>query len=339
MLFVYRQRTHANIQSTEKAATVQFTGDEDWTGQTILLSAQKFPMPAIGFGTCCRPSAKGKYIFKSTLIYLKNGGRLIDTAMAYGNHEDIGRAVAESGIPREKLWITSKISVGRVKAKDTMAAIESILEELRIPYLDLLLIHTPKRGKEECVTMWKYMIEARDKGLTRAIGVSNFNKREILDLQEATGELPALNQIQFHPWTPREWKDQVSWQKSMGIQSTAYTSLGGSRFHSASEDVDYTSVLESIANKYGVTEPQVLLKWALQQDVAVIPGATSDRHIKENLNIPKNFQLTMDEMRKIEESKPPTGWFDKKRGPNKSLGEEAHDSRAWSGDHAIPKKM
>jgi len=294
------------------------TRSHPWTKETIVL-ASKNRIPAIGYGTCCRSSAKGAAIYESTKLYIKHGGRHIDTAQAYGNHVEIGRAIRDSGVSRKDLWLTSKIGVGKVRGKkETLKAVAAVLKEMRIEYLDLMLIHSPKTGKKNTIQIWEGLVEAKKKGLVRAIGVSNFNKLEILDLKEATGEMPELNQIQFHPWTPKEWKDLVKWQQSNGIATTAYTSLGGSRFDQSSS----IPIISKLSSKYDVTETQILLRWALQQNVIVIPGSSNEEHIRQNIDIP-SFVLTPQEMLEVEVSTAPEEWFDRKRGPAKLKGEEA----------------
>jgi len=278
-------------------------------------------MPALGFGTCCRPSAHGPAVIESTIRYLKAGGRLVDTAMAYGNHKEIGSAIASSGVPRENIWLTSKIAPNTVKSRNaTIAACDAILSDLGVRYLDLLLIHSPKLKQEKTTELWLGLIELKRTGKVKAIGVSNFNWLEILALQKATGELPEVNQLQFHPWTPRQWKAVVTKQQESGVSTTAYTSLGGSRFRSAGSN--WGEVLKAAAAKYNATEAQVLLRWALQQGVAVIPGSSSEAHICENLRVPF-FTLGSADKLAIENSPPPPSWFDPKRGPAKFEGKLA----------------
>ena len=288
-------------------------------------------MPLLGYGTCCRSSAKGKAIYESTRIYLKLGGRLIDTAMSYGNHVEIGQAVKVSGIPRSEIWITSKVAPGKVKSyKECLRAEDEILNELDTPYLDLLLIHTPKLGKEPTIELWNCLIEAKRLGKTKSIGVSNFNQGEIEDIANATGgQMPEVNEIQQHPWSSRPWKELAKWQKEHNIATIAYTSLGGSRFHNSKGGTSWPSVVSKLAKKYDATEAQILLKWALQNDLAVIPGSGSENHIKENLLLTvKNFDLTAQELLDIENAEVPAGWWDPKRGYQKYTEEEA--SLPWA---------
>lgn len=299
-------------------------------------AAMRIDMPAIGYGTCCRKTAKGDPLYKSTKAFLELGGKLIDTAMIYDNHKDIGRAIQSSSeiVNRSDIWITSKIAVSRVQGREnTVKAVKKILQELKTSYLDLCLIHSPGKGKEATIEIWKGLIDAVNAGLIKAIGVSNMNQHEILDLQEATGVLPAVNQIQYHPWTPKQWKDLVKWHTSNDIVTTAYTSLGGSRFYNeASKQVEYPSALTDLAQKYHATPTQVLLQWALNQQVAVIPGSSSKAHIQENMELPE-FRLTMEERERLEDVGPPSGWWDPKRGPIKMLDAEA--MKAWIGDHVV----
>jgi diketogulonate reductase-like aldo/keto reductase len=166
---------------------------------------------------------------------------------------------------------------------------EKTLSNPSTKYLDLCPIHSPGKGKKATI------IDAVNAG------------HEILDLQEATGVLPAINQIHSHPWTPKQWKDLVKWHTSNDIVTTACTSLGGSRFYNAaSKQIEYPSALTELAEKYHATPTQVLLQWALNQQVAVIPGSSSKSHIQENLEL-LEFTLTMDERDRLEGVGPPTG--------------------------------
>jgi len=294
----------------------------------ILYLRSGLKMPAVGYGTCCRKSAKGEAIYHSTRIYLKNGGRLIDTAMAYGNHREIGQAVADSGIDRSEIWITSKIAPGKVKSYDAcLSAVDGILKELGTTYIDLLLIHSQKLGKELTIELWRGLIETKRLGKVKAIGVSNFNRGEIEDIAMASGEWPEANEIQQHPWSSKAWKDLTQWHKEKGIATIAYTSLGGSRFHRSEGGTIWPDTLTKIAQKHSATEAQVLLKWALKKDIAVIPGSGSKKHIKENLLLPL-FDLSDSEASDIEGTDAPEAWWDPERGPNKNNDEEA--LKAWA---------
>ena len=122
-------------------------------------------MPANGLGTCCRKTARGQPIIDATKEYLRLGGRLIDTAMAYRNHEEIGEALRASGVKREDVWITSKLASGTVNSyAKGIAAIDNILQELGTSYVDLMLIHSPKMGRDKAVAVWKALIDAKKAG-------------------------------------------------------------------------------------------------------------------------------------------------------------------------------
>lgn len=284
-------------------------------------------MPAVGYGTCCRSSARGEAIYKSTKFFLQRGGRLIDTAMSYRNHAEIGRAVRDSNIPRKEIWITSKIAPGKVKSYDEcLLAADEILKELDVDYVDMLLIHTPKLGKDPTIELWKCLIEVKRLGQAKVIGVSNFNQKEIEDIADATGgEMPEANEIQQHPWSTELWKQLARWQNENNIATIAYTSLGGSRFHrNESGNKDWPPMVTALAKKYGATEAQILLKWALRRGIAVIPGSGSETHIKENLQLPE-MHMTETELASIEnDAEAPVEWWDAKRGPQKYTDEEAN---------------
>jgi len=280
---------------------------------TVPLLGSARPMPALGFGTCCRESAQGQPLIDSVKVYLASGGRLIDTAQLYGNHRDIATAIQEAGIPREELWVTSKVAVGRVKsAEDVLKAVNISLRQLGLSYLDLMLLHGGEGWglkAEQDVAFWQGLIEAKSAGKVRNIGVSNHNQKEIEQLTAATGEMPAVNQLEYHPWVPKDTKQLVRWCQSKGIAVTAYGSLGGSANKARGEAV------EAVANKYGRTSAQVLLRWALDEGVAVIPGATSASHIREDLDL--NFLLRPEDARALEIAQVPqdfTRWHNCKSG-------------------------
>jgi len=291
-------------------------------GETISIGQSMNVMPAIGYGTGGGRTASGEDMYQSTLVYLKLGGRLIDTAMAYRNHREIGKSIRDSGLERKEVWITSKISVKKVKGKGvqgTIDVIKNILDELDVgSYLDLCLIHSQKLGREETIQIWRGLIKAQKLSLVRFIGVSNFNRHEILDLQRATGVLPELNQIQYHPWASPEMKELVHWQTQNDITTIAYNSLGGRRFHTAKNKLlKWPLTLTNLAERYSVTEAQVLLRWAVNQKVAVIPGASSEEHMRENLIVP-NFQLTDEEADNLVRAGAPKGWLVKKQEANRA---------------------
>lgn len=258
----------------------------EMTVPVIPIEGSAKPMPAIGFGTCCRKDVTGPPIVQAAKAYLANGGRLIDTAQLYENHKDLAVAIKESGVPRSDLWVTSKVLVcGSPKycaqsSEQVVRAVDKSKRELGLEYIDLMLLHGAEGwgvGPQQDVDLWKGLIEAKRSGLVTNIGVSNHNRAEIERLVAATGVKPAVNQIEFHPWVPSETMELARWCKGQGIAVTAYGSLGGAGNKAQGDSVD------KIARKHGVSKAQVLLRWALNKGVAVIPGSNNEKHIKENL--------------------------------------------------------
>lgn len=280
-------------------------GDDPVTGKR---------MPRIGFGTCCRRASKGAPLIASTLEYLSQGGRLIDTAQMYENHKDLKIAIQRSQIPRDQLWITSKVMTirgalsggalkgGALKAA-TISQVGLILTELGVDYVDLMLLHHAKNNSpDERTSQWKGLLAAKERGQVKHAGVSNFDRGQIESLREATGVLPAVNQLEYHPFVSDETHGLVQWCQRSGIAVTAYGSLGSSSTGGKAGDG-----VGSVAARHGVTSAAVLLRWALSKGCAIIPGATSASHIFENLHI-KQLSLTAEDEATIRGKPPPRTW-------------------------------
>ena len=271
-------------------------------------------MPAIGFGTCCRASAKGPPLIASALEYLAQGGRLIDTAQMYENHEDLKVAIQRSRVPRDQLWITSKVMTirgqlssgslkgGALKAA-TLSQVSLILTELGVEYVDLMLLHHAKNnGPEERAAQWKVLLAAKERGQIKHAGVSNFDREQIEALRASTGVMPAANQLEYHPYVSDETHGLVQWCQQQGIAITAYGSLGSSSTGGKAGDG-----VASVARRHGVTSTAVLLRWALSKGCAIIPGSGSATHIFQNLHI-KLFELTAEDEASIRGKPPPHSW-------------------------------
>ncbi|CAJ1420727.1 unnamed protein product [Effrenium voratum] len=254
-------------------------GPSEVRAEGLRVAGSEKLMPRIGYGTCCRPTSRGEPLIQGVKAYLAAGGRLIDTAQVYGNHLDIAEAIRQSGVPRDELWVTSKVKVQNCYTpKDVVQAVATSLEQLDLSYLDLMLLHggdgwgiDPRRD----LRLWRGLQDAQQAGTVHSIGLSNHNQEEIERLISKTGVKPAVNQLEFHPWVPEETKDLVKWCQNTGIVVTAYGSLGGSSNQARGE------VVSQVAKKYGKTNAQVLLRWALDQQVAVIPGASSESSTSE----------------------------------------------------------
>jgi 2,5-diketo-D-gluconate reductase A len=214
-------------------------------------------------------------------------------------------------VPREELWITDKVNTGPwsgdgpvTTRAGSLASVQASLQKLGTDYIDLMLIHgTWVLNADEQLAVWRGLIDAKSKGYVRAIGVSNFNRQEIEALEAATGVLPTVNQVEFHPWVPDATVELVRWCQKRNIAVTAYGSLGGSANKAGEVEPSQSSNVATVAVTHGCSNAQVLLRWALNQGVAVIPGATSAAHIQENLRVP-SFQLTASDRKLLAGAKP-----------------------------------
>jgi 2,5-diketo-D-gluconate reductase A len=239
-------------------------------------------MPMVGFGTW---QLQGPLAYEATRHALRAGYRHIDTATIYRNEEQVGRAIADSGLDRADLFVTTKLPPGNAgRVRDTIA---DSLKALGTDYVDLWLVHWAPRGRI-LVPLWRDFLAVRDDGLTRAVGVSNYSVRQIDDLIQATGERPAVNQI---PWSPSRYDaDLLAAHAERGVAVEGYSPLKGTRLR------DRT--LAEIAAKYGVTPAQVVLRWHIDIGVIVIPKSARPERIEQNLDI-FSFSLTPEEIARI----------------------------------------
>jgi 2,5-diketo-D-gluconate reductase A len=239
-------------------------------------------MPMIGFGTW---QLQGQLAYEATRHALQIGYRHIDTATMYRNEQQVGRALADSGVDRSDVFVTTKLPPGN--AGRTRATIEESLKGLGTDYVDLWLVHWPPRGRI-LVPLWRDFLAARDDGLTRAVGVSNYGIRQIDELTETTGEHPAVNQI---PWSPSRYDaGLLAAHDERGVALEGYSPLKGTRLR------DRT--LAEIAAKYGVTPAQVVLRWHIDTGVIVIPKSSHAERIEQNFDI-FGFSLTPEEVARI----------------------------------------
>ena len=221
-------------------------------------------IPRLGLGVYQTPI--GETTLRAVEYALKIGYRHIDTAWLYGNEGDIGKAVLESGIPREEVFITTKVWNRDQGYDSTLRACERSLGRLGLSYIDLYLIHWPVQGMGK--DPWKAMIQLLRAGKVRAIGVSNY---EIFDLQEILQNfdvVPAVNQVEFHPFLYQE--ELLQFCKNHSIQLEAYSPLtrGNKLNHPALKELD---------KKYSKTSAQILIRWSLQHDLVVIPKSTHEK--------------------------------------------------------------
>jgi 2,5-diketo-D-gluconate reductase A len=240
-------------------------------------------IPVLGLGTW---QAHGGVAERAVSTALQLGYRHIDTATMYGNEGEVGRALATVGIDRDDVFVTTKLPPDRV-GRERQTLTESLVA-LHVDHVDLWLIHWPPRGGAAPAT-WDVFRTARDEGLVRSIGVSNYSIAQIDELVEATGEAPAVNQI---PYSPSDHDPRLLEQhRERGVVVEGYSPLKRS-------DLRAPALVET-ADAHGVTPAQVVLRWHVQHDVVVIPKSTSRDRIESNLDV-FGFELTDDEMARID---------------------------------------
>jgi len=243
-------------------------------------------MPIFGLGTFQMRS--GKETQQAVLAALEAGYRLIDTAQMYGNEEDVGIALKESGIPREEVFITTKLWNSEHGYQKALNACEESLEKLGLPYVDLYLIHWPVQGLRN--ETWKAMETLLEKGKCRAIGVSNYMIRHLEELLAISDTVPAVNQVEFSPYL--YLKDLLEFCRSHKIQLEAYSPL--TKGHKLSDPK-----LEAIAKGYSKTPAQILIRWVLQKEVVVIPKSSHRERILENAEV-FDFEISPEDMKLLD---------------------------------------
>lgn len=244
-------------------------------------------MPQFGLGTFLQPS--DAVCEQSCRTALKAGYRHIDTAHAYNDEAGVGRAVKESGIPREEIWVTSKLWPNEYGEGKTAQAIDAMLERMQLDYIDLLYVHQPVG---DFVGAWKDMEKAVAADKVRALGISNFDANdEVFNrIMEAATIKPAVLQMECHPYAQRLAVREKA--KTHNIQVECWFPLGGAMSNGAL--LKDPTIME-IAKAHGKTAAQVILRWHIQEGFSVIPGASNPDYIKENIDI-FDFTLTDDEM-------------------------------------------
>ncbi|GAA0477057.1 oxidoreductase [Paractinoplanes deccanensis] len=240
-------------------------------------------MPLLGFGTW---QIRGDEAYQSVRDALEAGYRHLDTATMYGNEAEVGRALRESGVPRDEIFVTTKLPPERAgKERQT---IEASLRALGVDAVDLWLIHwPPHRGRS--VKVWEQFVAVRDAGLARAIGVSNYGADEIDELSSATGVTPAVNQIRFGP----SLYDAavVRAHKERGVVLEGYSPFKTTNLNDP--------VLTKIASAHGVDTARVVLRWHVQHEIVVIPKSSTPERIARNADI-AGFTLTEEEMAAVD---------------------------------------
>lgn len=240
-------------------------------------------MPMVGFGTW---QLRGRHAYEAVRHALRVGYRHIDTATMYRNEAEIGQAIRDSGVPREQIFVTTKLlpsDAGRERQ-----VIAASLKALGTGYVDLWLIHSPPY-RDDGVETWREFLAIRDEGLARAVGVSNYRVSQIDRLVEATGEAPAVNQIL---WSPRRYDPAVlAAHRERSVVLEGYSPLKDTRLSDP--------VLVEIARRHGVTTAQVVLRWHLEHGIPVIPKSGNPDRIASNFDL-YSFRLSPDEVARID---------------------------------------
>ena len=243
-------------------------------------------MPWLGLGVW--QVENGNVVEAAVKMAIKAGYRSIDTAAAYGNEEGVGKAIKESGVPREELFITTKVWNSRQGYETTLQAFEESRKKLGIEQVDLYLIHWPVKGKY--VDTWRALEKLYRDGLVRAIGVSNFQVHHLTDVLESGSVIPAVNQVEYHPLLSQ--KELLAFCKKNKIQLEAWSPLMQGHLD--------LPLLGELGRKYGKSPAQIVLRWDLQNEVVTIPKSIHENRIVENAAI-FDFELSSDDMEAINE--------------------------------------
>ena len=285
--------TKTGTAVSEKAKSKLESGEEnplknniqfDFETKTVTLNSG-YKMPIYGLGTY---SLTGEECVRSVTAALENGVRLIDTAYMYHNEESVGEAVRNSEIPREEIFVITKLYPNQFSDPET--AIEQALEKLDIEYIDMMLLHHP--GTDD-VKAYKAMEKAVSEGKIRSVGLSNWYVEELEDFLPQVSITPALVQNEIHPYYQEN--DVIPYIHDLGIVVQGWYPLGGRGY---TKELLGDEVISEIAEAHGKSPAQVILRWNLQKGVVVIPGSSDPDHIKENTEL-FDFELTDKEMEKI----------------------------------------
>ncbi|MFV0478887.1 MAG: aldo/keto reductase [Parahaliea sp.] len=253
--------------------------------QTVTLN-NRVEMPILGFGVYQISDAVE--CERAVAAALAAGYRLIDTAAAYMNEEAVGRAIARSGVPRDELFITTKLWVQDVGYEKNLAACENSLARLHLDYLDLYLIHQPFGDVHGA---WRAMEELYQQGKIRAIGVSNFHPDRLMDLIVHNEVTPAVNQVETHPFLQQV--ENAQFMREQGVQIESWAPFAEGR-NGLFENPD----LVAIGSQYGKSVAQVVLRWLVQRGIVVIPKSVNKHRIEENIAV-FDFELSSQDMETI----------------------------------------
>jgi 2,5-diketo-D-gluconate reductase A len=243
-------------------------------------------IPQIGLGVFLTPNDVVQSVVQTAL---QSGYRHIDTAAAYQNEEGVGEGIRASGIARDEIFVTTKVWNDDQGYDRTLRALEASLNRLKLDHVDLYLIHWPSPQRDLYVETWKALIRAREQGLTRSIGVSNFEIEHLDRLIEETGITPVLNQIEIHPRFQQKRLRQANTDR--GIRTESWSPLGRGRLLT-------DPVILRIADRHGRTPAQVIIRWHLDSGLIVIPKSVNASRIRDNHDV-FGFALDADDLAAI----------------------------------------
>jgi 2,5-diketo-D-gluconate reductase A len=241
-------------------------------------------MPGLGLGTWPLDDDGAHVVIADAL---RAGYRLVDTATNYGNERGVGRAIRESGIPREEVFVTTKLPGAQHGHREALAGLDESLDRLGLEYVDLYLIHWPLPMVGKYVETWQAFVELREQGKARSIGVSNFTPAQIDEIADATGVLPVVNQIEVHPEFSQA--GLRAWHAEQGIVTESYSPLG------PDTDVLRHPEIGAIAAAHGRTAAQVILRWHVQIGAVPIPKSADAKRLRQNLDV-FGFELDAGQM-------------------------------------------
>jgi len=265
-------------------------------------------MPMVGMGLCCRPTASGQAVRQGVLDWLLLGGRLLDDAQLYSNHREVGEGLRQAvalGVPRSEIFFATKMVPEDFGFEHAGWWVDRALQEAQLDYIDLVLLHwagsndnspcgSPRACRQET---WMALQRAKAAGKIRHLGVSNFGKRQMEELNALGGAPIEVNQIEYHPWAPELHHDTAAWCHERGIAVTAYGSMGSAQMK---DQMITQKTLQDMGAQKGKSAGQVLLRWAIQKNVSVIPGTSNPKHMAENLRI-FDFDLDAQELAMLDQ--------------------------------------
>lgn len=254
----------------------------------IITSRSGLSLPAIGLGTYSLDGDDGT---DSVTAAIRIGYRLLDSAVNYENEGAVGAAVRRSEVPRHELIVTSKLPGRHHRFDEALTTVEESVMRMGLDVIDIYLIHWPNPRENLYVEAWSALIEARDRGLVHHIGVSNFLPEHLERLRNETGELPALNQIELHPFFPQS--DALAYHRENGIITESWSPLG------RGSDLLTNPIITDIAAQHGISPAQTVLAWHVHLGAVPIPKSTSIERQRENLNV-FDVSLTSDNIELID---------------------------------------